>query len=232
MLHKKDAIIKIEQLTALIEYLRKRRESAPIDKEEIQRLLKEIEERVLSLSEEAERIEKAKIAELARKRSIVLAITALIEIGVAFAIAPFEKTIAKFAAIYVFAPLVSAVSGNYGLQTASIVIRAMAIGTLKDKTKTILREVGVGILCGLVIGVFVGSIAAITTKEIIAFPVIVCAMTAAMLTSGFMGAIFPQITKMLGFDPAIVAGPAETAVQDLVGYTTFLAILTILSKYF
>lgn len=229
---RRELYIKLEQLRALVDFIRQRGEEARLNHEEYERILREIEERVLTLSEEALEIERAKISELARRRSLVLIITSIIELCVAFAITPFEKTIAQFAAVYVFAPLISAVSGNYGLQTAAVVIRAMAVGTLQDKAKVIMRELTVGILCGLLIGFVVGAIAALITRQPVALPAIVCAMSAAMLTSGFMGATFPQIARALGFDPAIVAGPAETAVQDLVGYTTFLAILTLLSRWF
>lgn len=230
---RRELYIKLEQLNALVDFIKQRASDAHhLSHDEYEQILREVEERVLSLSEEALEIERAKVSELARRRSLVLIITSLIELGVALAITPFEKTIAQFAAIYVFAPLVSAVSGNYGLQTAAVIIRAMAVGTLKDKTKAVLRELTVGVLCGLLIGFVVGSIAALITRQIVALPVIMCAMCAAMFTAGFMGATFPQIARALGFDPAIVAGPAETAVQDLVGYTTFLALLTILNRWF
>lgn len=230
--HRRELYIRLEQLNALVELLRQRAEAHQhITREEFQRILQEIEERVLTLSEDAEAVERAKVTELARRRSLVLLITAFIELGVAFAIAPFEKTIAKFAAVYAFAPLVSAVSGNHGLQTAAIVIRAMAVGTLKDKVKAVAREMLVGALCSIPIGLSVGVIAAVVTQQWVAIPTISIAMFAAMLTSGFMGAMFPQVAKALGLDPAIVAGPAETAAQDLVGYTTFLTILTILNRF-
>jgi len=35
----------------------------------------------------------------------------------------------------------------------------------------------------------------------------------------------------LGYDPALVAGPAETALQDLSSYFTFLAALSLFSKW-
>jgi magnesium transporter len=44
--------------------------------------------------------------------------------------------------------------------------------------------------------------------------------------SGFVGTSVPMISKRLGFDPAITAGPFETAFQDVVGITIFLTIAT------
>jgi len=228
---KREIIIRIEQINALCDLLaQKRQQKRNITPDELERILKEIEDRIKTLSIEAENIEKAKISELARRRTLVLAITTIIELTVAWIISHFEKTIATYAAIYAFAPLVSAVAGNYGLQTATIIIRALAVGTMKDRIKAVLREVTVGAWCGISIGILAGTIAWLRTGRWEALPVITLALWAGMMTSGFMGSVFPQISKYFGFDPAILAGPAETAFQDLASYTTFLAILTLLVK--
>ncbi len=226
---RKEITIKLRQLNTLVRLLRERPEG--LTKEEVEDTLRRIEEEILHISKEAEEIEKASVTTLARRRAVVLAITVLIELGVAFAIAPFEKTIAKFAALYVFSPLVSAVSGNHGLQTAAIVIRALAVGTVENRIKVVLREMAVGLLCGLTIGLFAGLVAYFTTGLWIAIPVLTLALLAGMFTSGFMGAVIPQVMQWLGFDPAIVAGPAETALQDLASYFTFLLVLTLLSRW-
>ncbi len=49
-----------------------------------------------------------------------------------------------------------------------------------------------------------------------------------MLTAGFMGTVIPIISKKLGFDPATTAGPFETAFQDIVGYSVFLWLASLL----
>lgn len=227
MERKKELIIKLEQVDVLIDFLRKKRATKTFSPDDVEKVLKDIEERVLSLCREAEELERSTITSLAQRRAIVLLITSIIEICVAFAIAPFAETIAKYAALYAFSPLVSAVSGNYGLQTAAIVIRGLAVGSLKDKTRAVLREVITGLLCGVIVGLFAATIAYITTKRPEAFIVLPLSLLAGMCTAGFMGALFPQIAKLLGFDPAIVAGPAETAFQDLASYVTFLFLLSL-----
>jgi magnesium transporter len=40
-----------------------------------------------------------------------------------------------------------------------------------------------------------------------------------------------MVSKKLGFDPAITAGPFETAFQDVVGISLFLTFATMLVKY-
>ena len=49
--------------------------------------------------------------------------------------------------------------------------------------------------------------------------------------SGLIGTVSPMVSKRLGFDPAITAGPFETAFQDVVGITIFLSIATALLRW-
>ena len=57
------------------------------------------------------------------------------------------------------------------------------------------------------------------------------AMSASMMTAGTMGTIIPMVSKRLGFDPAATAGPFETAFQDVIGYTVFLGLASLLINY-
>jgi magnesium transporter len=45
--------------------------------------------------------------------------------------------------------------------------------------------------------------------------------------SALVGTSTPMVSKRLGFDPAITAGPFETAFQDVVGITIFLTLATL-----
>jgi magnesium transporter len=46
--------------------------------------------------------------------------------------------------------------------------------------------------------------------------------------SGVAGTTIPMLSKRLGFDPALTAGPFETALQDVLGITIFLSLATAL----
>jgi magnesium transporter len=49
-------------------------------------------------------------------------------------------------------------------------------------------------------------------------------MFVAINLSGFVGTVIPMSSKRLGFDPALTAGPFETAFQDVVGVTILLGL--------
>jgi magnesium transporter len=52
-----------------------------------------------------------------------------------------------------------------------------------------------------------------------------------MVTAGFMGTVFPILSKRFGFDPAATAGPFETAFQDVVGFSVFLWLASLLLRW-
>jgi magnesium transporter len=82
----------------------------------------------------------------------------------------------------------------------------------------------IGGACGVVIGV-VGAV----WQGVWQFGFVVgIAMFVSVNLSGLVGTTVPMISKKLGFDPALTAGPFETAFQDVVGISIFLALATIM----
>ena len=49
-----------------------------------------------------------------------------------------------------------------------------------------------------------------------------------MNLAGAAGTAIPMISTRLGFDPALTAAPFETALQDVIGVSIFLALATAL----
>jgi magnesium transporter len=85
----------------------------------------------------------------------------------------------------------------------------------------------IGGVCGIIIGI-VGGV----WQGISGFGVVVgVSMFISVNISGFVGTITPMISKKLGFDPALTAGPFETAFQDVVGISIFLSLATVLLQW-
>lgn len=83
------------------------------------------------------------------------------------------------------------------------------------------------LICGLVLG----SIGAVWSKHLPFGIVIGGALTCSMLTAGLMGTIIPVLSKRMGFDPATTAGPFETAFQDVIGFSVFLWLASLLQHW-
>jgi magnesium transporter len=78
--------------------------------------------------------------------------------------------------------------------------------------------------CGLILG----GVGFIWSHRFPFGIVIGVALMIAMLTAGFMGTVIPIISKKIGFDPATTAGPFETAFQDVIGFSVFLWLASLL----
>ncbi len=128
-----------------------------------------------------------------------------------------------------FVPMVMAMTGNVGTQSAMIITRGFAIGKIELGTlsKTFGRELGVGLSMGVAAGC-VASVVGLLWRGDPALGLSVgLAMVCSMTAAACLGVLFPTIFKRLGIDPAIAAGPIVTTGCDImaVGIYLLLALL-------
>ena len=129
-------------------------------------------------------------------------------------------------------PIISAISGNTGLQSAAIVVRAIDTGNVNiDRWwEPLIRQFKTNLLIGSAVGLSVGIIGYILSEvDKSRFGLAVAmSMFISINIAGIVGTMFPMISKKIGFDPAITSGPFETAFQDVIGITIFMTISTYL----
>jgi len=175
----------------------------------------------------AEKVAKMAFWQRALHRLPSLIVTLLLELGVVFILKHHDETVAKAAAFVGFMPVVSAIAGNYGLQCGVIVTRALAVGTFKDFAMELLRELGSAATVGLVVGILSSLMAALLFGDLKATFVVGVSMLAAIVTASLSGTILPYLFSRLNIDPALIAGPAECTVQDLIGFFTYVTLLRV-----
>ena len=61
--------------------------------------------------------------------------------------------------------------------------------------------------------------------------VVFLGMFASVNIAGVVGTCVPLLSKRAGFDPALTAGPFETAFQDVIGISIFLSLASVLLKW-
>lgn len=173
---------------------------------------------------DAEAMARRSPLQAARLRLPWLLVTLGVELAAGFVIARFDEVLKQVILLASFMPIISAISGNVGLQAAAIVVRGLDTGhvTLRGWWATVRKELATASLMALVIGSILGSIGMAWSGKASFGLVIGAAQVTAMLTAGLMGTLFPLVSKRLGFDPATTAGPFETAFQDVVGFAVFL----------
>lgn len=180
---------------------------------------------------DAERMEKLSPFQEAKLRVPWLLGTMLIELGSGLVISHFDAVLKKIILLASFMPVISAISGNVGLQAAAITVRALDTGTRKSAWTSLKKEGATALLMAMACGLVLGAIGGIWAKHLPFGIVIGIALTCSMLTAGFMGTVIPMVSKRLGFDPATTAGPFETAFQDVVGFAVFLWLATVLQHW-
>ncbi|HZQ93043.1 MAG TPA: magnesium transporter [Terriglobales bacterium] len=172
-------------------------------------------------------------AQVARLRLPWLLGTMLIELGAGGIIAQFDNVLRQVILLASFMPVISAVSGNVGLQAATMVVRGLDTGhvTLANWAKAVRRELATALAIALVAGGALAAVAVLWSRRIPFGFVVGAAMMCSIITAGLMGTVIPMLSKRFGFDPATTAGPFETAFQDVIGFSVFLGMATWLSRF-
>ena len=194
-------------------------------------LVEEFNEDYLRLAgSDAAEMEQRTPAQVARLRLPWLLGTMGIELLSGLVIARFDNVLQQVILLASFMPVISAISGNVGLQAAAIVVRGLDTGhvSLRHWGRQVAKELSTSFLLALACGTVLGAIGAAWSGHLPFGLVIGGALTCSMLTAGLMGSLIPMLSKRLGFDPATTAGPFETAFQDVIGFAVFLWLASLL----
>jgi magnesium transporter len=144
----------------------------------------------------------------------------------------FEGMLIQFAILVTFMPMLADTGGNTGSQSATLVVRALALKeiTHKDIIRILLKEAQIGLLLGVLLGgiafgrvLFFGagsSGPAGFSMGMIGIAVSV-ALTLQVITATVIGALLPLFAARLKLDPAVIASPALTTIVDITGLLIF-----------
>ena len=165
-----------------------------------------------------------------RNRLLWLSINLLTAIIAAFSISIFEDVIEQVVYAAILMPIVASMGGVAARQTLGIYIRAEAMRQLNRKNlRYLFRREFIVALANCV--VFSLAIYAITTFWF-ANPSLSLAISLAMifnlLAAAIFGFLFPHLLRKFGYDPAIAGGVVITTFTDIIGFVSFLGIISFL----
>lgn len=158
-----------------------------------------------------------------------LAINLVTAIVASRVIGLFEGSIEKIVALAALMPIVAGIGGNSGNQTTTMIVRGLALGQVSghNMQSLITKEMGVGLLNGLIWGGVLGMIAYILYGSYQLGLVMMASMTLNLLLAALMGVMIPLVMNKFGRDPAVGSSVLITAVTDSGGFFIFLGIATI-----
>ncbi len=142
----------------------------------------------------------------------------------------FESTIAQVAVLAAFFPIVAGVSGSAATQTLTVTVRGLALGDIapKEGLKTLGRELLIGLVNGLSIGIIVAGIAYIWKGTPLLGFVVGASTLLNMICAGFAGVLVPMVMQKLKFDPALASPILVTTTTDTLGYLFYLGLATLM----
>jgi len=148
----------------------------------------------------------------------------LVNLGTAFlagaVVGGFEDTLQKLTALAIYMPIVAGMGGNASAQAMAVAVRGLALGRVDRKVlrHVLYRELFVGVLTGLAVGLVTAGIALMWQGDVRLGLVVGLALIINHTLACTSGAAIPFIMKSLGFDPAQSATIFATTVTDVVGF--------------
>jgi magnesium transporter len=158
-----------------------------------------------------------------------LGVNLLTALGAATVVGIFESTLARWTALMVFLPLISAVAGNTGNQALTVIIRALALGEVAagDALRVLRKELAIGLANGFLLGTAIGLLAFGWKGSLMLGVVTGVAMWLNQIIGALAGVVVPFGLRRCGVDPALAASIFVTAITDVIGFLLFLGLATI-----
>lgn len=170
--------------------------------------------------------------ERALRRLSILTVNIGLNIVSISVISLYMDTIEKLAALAMFLPVVSDLSGCSGNQAIAVSIREMALGLIKphEYARVIAKEVSVGIMNGAVLGLIIGLVAGFWKGYELGV-IVGLALALNNVVAVLMGGTVPLALKRWNLDPAIASSPILTTVTDAVGFFLTLSFASLALQY-
>lgn len=147
-----------------------------------------------------------------------------------FVIGHFEGGLAQFAYLAAFIPVIMGMGGNIGTQSSTIVVRGLATGRLhiRDIWRVVMKELAVGLILGVVYGVFIGTVAQVRFSTMALAVSVGLALVCSMSVAALIGSFVPMAFARFHIDPAVATGPFVTTSIDIISVFFYFKIATVL----
>jgi magnesium transporter len=151
----------------------------------------------------------------------------------------YEALLVQFAVLASFMPMLADTGGNTGSQSATLVIRALALReiSIRDILRVLFKEFQVAVPLACVMAVLAfgrliffadpGMMPSGISLSLVGLAIGV-ALALQVMTATLIGAMLPLGAAAFKLDPAIVASPALTTIVDITGLLIYFSIIKML----
>lgn len=171
---------------------------------------------------------------MARRRITWLIILVFAGFLSGFVIETYSSVIKYMVALSFFIPILTGSGGNAGMQSATMVIRSLALGGLSaaDFFYVLKKEILIGIICGLVLGGATALRALLVQGNPLLGVIVGLAMFTAVTLATALGGVIPLVFKKIGIDPALTSGPLITTIMDALTLLIYFSAAITIIKIF
>ena len=125
-----------------------------------------------------------------------------------------------------FIPLIAAMGGNVGVQSAAIVVQGLANDSLKMENifQKLVKELGVGLLNGIICSIIILGAAFSLGYSLELSLTVSISLFAVIVFAAVFGTFIPLTLEKYNIDPALATGPFITTVNDVLGLFIYFMI--------
>lgn len=141
-------------------------------------------------------------------------------------ITSFESVLSKVISLVAYMPMLMGTGGNSGSQSATLVIRGMAVDDihLSDAWKVLWKELRISFLIGILLSVMnFARICWLDGQGMWVALTVSSAMLVIVIAAKTIGSMLPMAAKRVGVDPALMASPMISSLTDMVSVVTYFA---------
>jgi magnesium transporter len=160
-----------------------------------------------------------------RKRLIWLCVLFVGEFFTGTALRHYDHVLAAMEKLAFYVPLLISTGGNSGSQSATLVIRGLAMNEVQlgDYSKIFWRELGQGLVMGVALGAL-GALRALAWNDGPLFAATVAITLVGIVTMGcVVGSMFPLLLRRVGLDPATSSAPFIASLVDVLGILIYFS---------
>ncbi len=138
--------------------------------------------------------------------------------------------IEEYAQLAYYAPLIAAMGGNVGVQSAAIIVQGLAGNNLGHQTmyQRLRKETFVALINGAVCAILVYCISYFISGNWVFSQVLGLSLTMVVLFAALFGTIVPLTLNKFKIDPALATGPFITTANDIFGLCIYFSIAKVL----
>jgi len=145
----------------------------------------------------------------------------------------FETSIQALATLAVFMPIVASMGGIGTTQTATVVIRGIALGEMTAGVlrRVLYKEVWLAFMTGMANGLVLALIAYLWKGSWLLAIILGVALVFNMVVAAVVGTLVPIALKTFRVDPAIASSVIITTFTDVCGFFSFLGLATLMIRF-